>query len=254
MKIHALIVLKKGGVLIYYQEFTSDSIKLDPVLMSSFLTAMIDFSSLVVKEDLNVIDFGRLRLFFKKSENENVTFILMTDTSASVLLIQDRLKLVIRQFLEMTNDELCQEITCMIENDELKERINSIINLGDSYSESNLAPVIDVFTELMSKSDISGGALFSIKGEIFYSNLSEEFLHLAIREVEIRSQVDIAGLNAPLPKFIWQSGDYFIFSQFIRAPSGDFLVATLLFDANRTNLGIADFELESIVKRINDLI
>nr|MDO8110726.1 hypothetical protein [Candidatus Sigynarchaeota archaeon] len=254
MKIHALFVLKKGGVLIYYQEFTAGLLKIDPMLMSSFLTAMIDFSKSMVKEELNVIDFGKLRLFFSNSVKEDVMFILLTDISASVLLIQDRLNLVKKQFFDTVGTEVNQEISYKIVNNALSTRLNQIINLHDAYSESSLAPIIKIFTEQMTKSEFSGGALFSMKGEILYSNLPIDFLHLAIREVEIRSQVDIARVKSKLPKFMWQSGDALVCSQVIRSRRGEFFVVNLLFDGSRTNPGIADFELESIVKKINDVI
>lgn len=251
MKIHSIFVLKKGGVPIYHKYFSDDKMQTEIALISSFFTAILDFSRAVVKEDLDVMDIGNLRFFFKVHDSGNLIFVVMTSHNVSVLLIKERLKLIMKAFFKIANYHSCLETDCIIENKALDEKLETIVYLHDSYSESEIEPIKQEFEVEKDAGEIEAGALFTTKGEIYYSSLPNDFLHQALREVEIRAQSDTKTLKIKLPRLIWRAGDSMICSQVIYSNKyQQLLVVSLLFDAVKTNLGMADFELEKIVSSI----
>jgi len=92
-------------------------------------------------------------------------------------------------------------------------------------------------------------------GKIFYSSLPPEFLHSSLKELEIRFKTDTSQFKKhEMPKLILQVGNRLIFSQAIMSEKFQMpVLCVLLFDAS-TNLGMADFALETALKELQPLL
>ncbi|MBD3188690.1 hypothetical protein GF325_17820 [Candidatus Bathyarchaeota archaeon] len=250
MRIHALYVLKKGGIPVYNQHFTQELEKTDTTLVSSFFTAILDFSRLVIEEELNVLEIGNLRFFFKQDNECGLTFILITSNMASILLVKERLKLLLKAFFSFIDKNQCSNVEFIIENPELDKKVASVASFSDDYTEIEISALRDIMEKERDEGEIVAGALLSMQGEILFSNMPNEFLHQTLREVEIRAQATSQARKVRNPKLIYQAGTVMIVSQVVysnryKGP----VIINLLFDANITSIGMADFELENVVKK-----
>lgn len=258
MNIHSLFILRKGGIPVYRRNFDQIFESMDSILVSSFFTAILDFSREVLKDELNVIEIGQFRFFFKKEVND-IYFILITDLSTSILLIREWMKLISRSFFSVIDAETCSKLDCVIENSDLDFVVDSMIRLDvNRYNEDekifDLQAVNTIYNDEMQDGEILAGALLSMRGEIYYSSLPMEDLHSMLREIEIRSQTDTNLEPDVMPKLILKSGKKMTFSQAILSEKlQEPLVVSLLFDYS-TNLGMADFALERITKKISILL
>lgn len=259
MRFHGLYVLKKGGVPIYYKTF-SDDLKSDFTLLSSFFTAILDFSKAVVKKDLQVLEIGDMRFFFDRDEEMGLTFVLVTGVSASLMLMKDRLVLIKSNFFSFFDPSACTETDAILECEDLDNRLDAVCSLKDDYASTCIEPVRAIFEEEIARGEVFAAAMYSMSGSIYFSTLPAEYMHTAMKELEIRakSETQIDGTSPQgkntMPKVIWQSGNELLFSQavYMRIFSAPVYV-TLLFNASETNLGMADFALEEIVKKLGEL-
>jgi hypothetical protein len=123
-------------------------------------------------------------------------------------------------------------------------------------SSDAVASIKSVFEEELKKGEVVGGALFTLKGNILYNSLPGEQLNQALKEVEIRNQAETLSLKTKLPKLIRQAGDSMLFSQVVNsAKFGQPVVINLLFSTIKAgNLGMADFVLEYVVKKLVPLL
>ena len=258
MKICSLFIVRPFGIPIYWRNFTEDLKNMDFSLASSFLTAMLDFSKEVIKKELNVLEMGDLRFFFQNYKEKGfpeLIVILITDITTSVLLIRERMNLICQGFFSNIDPDECQNQNgAIIENKNLDTLMDSLINLGDDYSTVKIDILKQIFENEISNGDISAGAIISLKGQIYYSSLPSEDLHTALKEIEIRSQSQTNTDADLMPKTIFQSGNKMIFSQVVvlKALQKDPVNIVLLFAAGIT-LGMADFGLEDIIKKLSSL-
>ncbi|MHA1684479.1 MAG: hypothetical protein ACTSUE_26310 [Promethearchaeota archaeon] len=255
MKIHSLFVLRRGGVPIYSRHFTEKLETSDTTLLSSFFTAILDFSKAVVKEDLHVLDIGDLRFFFQRDMDCDLIFILITTNTVSLLLIKERLKLLLKTFFTIIDKEKCSDMEFIIEDDNLGKKFDSIASLSDDYTEFEIGPIRELFELEQREGEIVAAALLSIKGEIYFSNMPNEYLHQTLKEMEIRTQASSTSLGKNNPKLIYQAGDVMIFSQVTYSKKfQNQVIINLLFDTNITSIGMADFELENVVKKVMEYL
>jgi hypothetical protein len=259
MNAHALYFLKRGGVPIYHKYFSAIIDNTEPALISSFLHAIMDFSRAVVRKELNVVDIGDLRFTFYNPDganNDDLTFIIITDVGMSVLLVREWVKQIARVFFQAYPMHTCNDIDCMIESPDIDAAIKQIIESNAGQSSDALASIKDVFELELAAGEVVGGAMFTLKGEILYNSLSRTHLNQALKEVEIRSQSETLTLKTKLPKLIWQAGNSLLFSQVVHSDRfSQPVVVNLLFDNLKTsNLGMADFVLEYVVKKLQPLL
>jgi hypothetical protein len=258
MNTHAIFLLKKGGILIYYMKLSTILEKTDPALISSFLRAIMDFSSAVMKKEINVLDIGDLRFTFYNpdpSHEDNLIFIIVTDIGVSVLLVREWIKQIAKKLFNIYPMESCNDIDCMIEDNKLDQAIKAVL-VSTSPSNVTVESIEAIFKDELDRGEISGGAMFTLKGDIIYNSLPSQLLNQALKEVEIRSQADTLTLNKKLPKLIWQTGEVMLFSQMVKSTRfKQLVVVDLLFEISKAgNLGMADFVLESVVKKMTPLL
>ncbi|MBD3351447.1 MAG: hypothetical protein GF364_08165 [Candidatus Lokiarchaeota archaeon] len=253
MQIHCLIVLKKSGIPIYQKNY-SDSLKdMDFNLFSSFLTAILQFSTQLVKKTLNILEIGEYRFFIRKC-TKNFTFVLITDVTASVVLIQNRIDTMCKKFFNVVDANECAESNECIENEELDRILNEIVDLSDDSKQIEIEGIEKLFIDEIKNGEIDAAGLISMDGHVYFSTLPTEDLHTALKELEIRTQAQMHEHN-DLPKLIFQSGDELFCSQIIESTRiGKPIYLILMFDSKKTTLGMADYALEDLVKKISELL
>jgi hypothetical protein len=258
VNVHALYLLKRGGVPVYTKNFSAIIENTEPALVSSFLHAIMDFSRAVMKKELNVVDIGDLRFTFYCPDEKNpdtLTFIIITDIGMSVLLVREWVKQIAKIFFHLYPMHACNDIDSVIENPALDKAIKDIFETNTNTSSGAVASIKAVFEQELGKGEVVGGALFTLKGDIFYNSLPGEQLNQALKEVEIRNQAETLGLKTKLPKLIRQAGDTMLFSQVVISTKfGQPVVINLLFSTVKANLGMADFVLEYVVKKLMPLL
>ncbi len=253
MLFHSLYILKLGGVPIYHRNFSHVLESTDKNLLSSFLTAILDFSQGVVKKRLNIMEIGDLRFFFYNIENKFIA-VFITNITASLLLVKERFKLVKEALFEhIQMDELINFSGQVLEIDGLDKAIDKIVSMAEDDVPEGMEDVKDVFEREIMAGEISAGSLISIEGDIFYSSLPMEDLHFALKELEIRAQAQTEELKI-LPKSIWQSGNKMIFSQVVQSQKIQKMMYVILLFETGTSLGMADYALEDVVKKLHEIL
>lgn len=250
MKNYVLYIVQSSGVPLYYQKFTEEFEDSEFPLVSSFFGAIMQFSEHVIKEKLNVIELGKFRIFFRYQQD--LIFILITDNTSSILLVNERFDRIVLTFYNCINVEEAIESNTLIEDEQLFQKFNTIMNLQDDFSDSDTSQIRSLFEREITAGEIESGAIISLKGEIYYSSLPLDDLHMALREIEIRTMV--SSYNAAEgSKFILQTPKKTIFSRTLHIPGfNDQAYIVLLFD-NRTNLGMADFCLDDVCQKLEKL-
>ena len=251
MKIHSLVVMSKNGVPIYHRNFSEQFEKTDFTMLTSFLSAILQFSNAVVKQNLSVLEMGELRFFIRNSDDGEFLFILIADNLTSVLLINERIQRIIYSFFQTMSSKECQDSVSYICSSIIDSSLDTIVQIKDDHSDVAMEGIKKIFEKERSNGEFRAGALLSMKGEIYYSSLPLEDLDTALKEIETRTKSN-AKLLSGNPKFIWQAEEKMIFSQSVSIKKFEAPVyCVLLFDAT-TTLGMADFALEDIVKKITD--
>ncbi|WP_457557267.1 hypothetical protein [Candidatus Harpocratesius sp.] len=250
MKNYCLYIVQISGVPIYYQNFSEEFRDSEYPLVTSFFGAIMQFSQQVIKEQLNIIEIGKYRVFFRYQQD--LIFIIITQNTSSILLINERLDRIVLTLYNCINVEKVIESKQMVENPKLSEKFYKIMHLQDDYSDLKTEVIKNLIEEEISSGDIEAGALLSLKGEIYYSSLPLEELHIALREIEIRTKVGTDN-NIKGEKFIRQNEKNAIFSRIIYIPAFSSPVYIVLLFDNRVNLGMADFLLEEICQKLEKI-
>jgi membrane-associated protease RseP (regulator of RpoE activity) len=251
MKIHALYVLRTSGIPVYNRSFTEDFKKIDSVLLSSFFGAIFDFSNQVVKHKLQTIEIGNFRFFFWTIDQ--IIYILIGDPTMSVLLMKDRMKSIREAFDRRINLQECNLGECSIENPDLDAEIDRISSFEDNKNDERINRIRTSFQEEQGKEEMIGGAILSVMGQIYYSSIAINDLHTVLREIEIRNITQSDVTKILHSKSIWQDDEKIIFcSPIFSKILQDMVYIILVFNKN-TSLGMADFVLDEMVKKIESL-
>ncbi|MFW5895667.1 MAG: hypothetical protein ACOCT9_02875 [archaeon] len=235
MKIHSLFVLKDTGECIYKNSFSKELQNLN-----------VSFSEKVIDRDLEELEMGDLRFSFKREKG--FIFVLLADTSVSLLFLNTRIDKIMRVFFQFY-DKIKTRLKDLetIENEEFDGKIDEIITGKKEKFEGGAfyGKIINMFEELIFKNEIIGAAILSTQGNIIYSSLPNEILLSSLKELEIRFMTHT--LN--LPELFYSLPDEKkVFSKMINFDNYSFLMV-LLFDKN-VSLGMADIQLHKIAKKI----
>lgn len=248
MQIHSFFILHNSGIPIYHKNFSEVLGKTDFTLLSSFFGAIMAFSSTIVNQELNILEMGNLRFFFR--HHKDFIFIVITSSDSSALLLNERMDRIISS-CDLNKIQSALDSNVFLEDEEAEKRIDEIFNFQDDYSDANIESMKFIFEGEISRGELLAAALMSLKGEIYYTSLPLEDLQTSLREIELRSKANRREIVSN-PKFIWQGGDKMIFSQVVSIEAFHTpIYVVLLFNAT-TSLGMADFALEDILNKIKE--
>ncbi|MFW9950061.1 MAG: hypothetical protein ACFFKA_08045 [Candidatus Thorarchaeota archaeon] len=250
MNIHSLFILNKTGSCIYSRNITKDFESIEPNLITPFFSAIFTFSeNVIMKQTPEVIEMGGFRIVFKVKGT--YIFAILSDSTASLLFINSRLESIIESFEDFLQTNEIEEYQ-EIENEGFDSRIDAIIAGKEEmeYSQALYRKIIEYIKELMQGDEIIGVALFSINGNIIFSSLPHEILLSSLRELEIRYMV----ANEFTMTFYTLENEQKVFSKIIEIPwKLDPLLLVVLFES-KVPLGMAELNLDRIVKTIQNII
>ncbi|MBD3214246.1 MAG: hypothetical protein GF311_16670 [Candidatus Lokiarchaeota archaeon] len=250
MNIHSFFILKKSGACIYNKNFTNE-IDYNVNLITPFFSAIFSFSEKVISRDLEVLEMGGLRFVFEIKDD--FIFVLLSDSTASILFVNTRLDKIadifFKKFPETEKIDDYQEI----EDKEFDQMVDSIIEGEEEiFKERALYnKLIHLFKDLIFQNEIIGAAVLATNGNIIYSSLPNEILLRSLKELEIRFMTGAV----ELPELFYSLEDgRKVFSKYVKIPwKLDNFLIVLLFDKN-VPLGMAEINLQKVSKQTINLI
>ncbi|MHA1671835.1 MAG: hypothetical protein ACTSV5_14875 [Promethearchaeota archaeon] len=250
MLIHSLFILQKSGACLYSRNFTNKFKNIEANLITPFFSAIFSFSeNVIMQQTPEILEMGGFRFVFMVERD--YIFVILSDSSASLLFIKSRLIGIIQVFedFKKSNDfEDYEEIT----NRFFDLQIHAIIAGSEEIIESQpfYSKVIDMMKNLIFENEILGAAVFSINGNVIYTSLPQDILLSSLKEFEIRHTVATEYRTT----FYSLENDQKIFSRVINIPwKLDPLYVVVFFDST-VSLGMAELNLEKISKTIQNII
>ncbi|MGQ4872770.1 MAG: hypothetical protein ACP6IY_01725 [Promethearchaeia archaeon] len=248
MNIHYLFILKKNGVCVYSRNFTNE-FDLQEQLITPFFSAILSFSQNLISRDLEELEMSGLRFIFKIEEE--FIFVILADSSVSILYISSRLKMISEIFYKFFNSLDDMDKHREIESPQLDEEIDLIITGMEDLGDVFYNKVINLFEGLIFENEIIGAALLTSKGNVIYSSLPHDILVSSLKELEIRFMT--GAITLPEMFYSLENGQK-VFSKIVYHHRRDMhFFIVLLFDKN-IPLGMADIMLHKVGNRITKRI
>ncbi len=246
MDVHALFILKETGECIYSRIFTPKFEKLQANIISPFFSAFFTFSKEILSERLDMLEMGNYRFFFKKEKS--YIFAFLADTTMSNLFLKSSLDKVTEMFFYgLKNDRW--SVDELIEDAAFDTVIDEIIYGGTDIAKDLVLykKIEDYFKAKMKKNGITGAALLSSRGDIFYSSLPKEILVSSLKEFEIKF---ISGITA-LPELFYslENGKKVFSKQMTQSKSKINFLIVLLFESSMS-LGMAELTLHRVADEL----
>ncbi|TXT64717.1 MAG: hypothetical protein BAJALOKI3v1_170002 [Promethearchaeota archaeon] len=250
MNIHSFFILKKSGACIYNKNFTNE-IDYNVNLITPFFSAIFSFSEKIISRDLEVLEMGGLRFVFEIKDD--FIFVLLSDSTASILFVNTRLDKIADIFFKKFPDTEKIQDYQEIEDKEFDQMVDSIIEGEEEiFKERALYDkMINLFKDLIFQNEIIGAAVLATNGNIIYSSLPNEILLRSLKELEIRFMTGAV----ELPELFYSLDDgRKVFSKYVKIPwKIDNFLIVLLFDKN-VPLGMAEINLHKVSKQTINLI
>ena len=244
--------MKTSGVCLYSRFFTNDFENLEVNLITPFFSAIFSFSEKVIsKKTPEILEMSELRFVFRVQDD--FIFIILSDSSASLIFVTSRLSRIADEFFELFPDLSKLKDYQQIEEPKFDLLVDSLITGEEDIRMSKVfyTKIIDTFKELMYENEIVGVALLSIKGNVIYTSLPNEILVNSLKELEIRYKV--GALTLPEMYLRLENGQKVV-SKVIDIPwKLDPLLIVILFDRT-VPLGMAEVNLEKIAEKIINII
>jgi len=252
MKIHSLFILKTSGVCLYSRNFTNELENLQANLITPFFSALFSFSKNVISRKIEELEMADLRFVFKVFRDEFI-FVLLADSSVSLLFLKSRIERITKVFIELYNELGIMKDYKEIENEEFDDQIDSIITGEEDIFKSHdfYLKVIEYFRDLIFQNEIVGAALVSTRGNIIYSSLPSDILLGSLRELEIRF---ISGVTY-LPQLFYslENGQKVVSGMISHEEQEVTFLAVLLFESS-VPFGMAEVFLYKAIKNIKNLL
>ncbi len=248
MKIHCFFMLNVDGLPIYDRIY-SNVLKNDKItLATSFLAAIMHFSSEMTQKKIRILKMGDLRFYFKHHTNK--IFVMITSTDSISMVVYERIDKLIQIYENFLDDfDRIEQTGEILENLKINQMVDDIVDFTGNFDKIQITKIKKIFEEEISNGELLASALISIRGDVFYTSLPIEDLTTAMREIEIRTISDRRNIISN-PKFTWQGGDKLIYSQIITINQFKSPVYIVLSFDSRTTLGMADFTLEDVINKI----
>jgi len=194
---------------------------------------------------------GGLRFVFEIKDD--FIFVLLSDSSVSVLFVNTRLEKIGDIFFKKFHDKQTIRDYQEIEDKEFDEMVDSIIKGEEEIFQQRILyrKMIELFKNLINQNEIVGAAVLTINGNIIYSSLPNDILLRSLKELEIRFMTGAV----ELPELFYSLEDgRKVFSKYVKIPwKLDNFLVVLLFEKN-TPLGMAEINLQKISKQMINLI
>jgi len=252
MKIHSLFILKTSGVCLYSRNFTNELEKLQANLITPFFSALFSFAENVISRKIEELELADLRFSFKVFRKEFI-FVLLADSSVSLLFLKSRIKRITKVFMKLYNELGIMKDYKEIENQEFDDLIDSIITGEEDIFQSHglYLKVIEYFRELIFQNEIVGAALLSTKGNIIYSSLPSDILLSSLRELEIRFMS--GAMQLPQLFYSLENGQKVVSGMIYDEVNDVTFLAVLLFEVS-VPMGLAEVFLDKATKNIRNLL
>lgn len=252
MKIHSLFILKTSGVCLYSRNFTNELEKVQANLITPFFSALFSFSENVISRKIEELEMADLRFVFKVFRKEFI-FVLLADSSVSLLFLKSRIQQIRKVFLKLYDELGLMKDYKEIENEEFDDLIESIITGEEDIFQSHglYLKVIEYFRELIFQNEIVGAALLSTKGNIIYSSLPSEILLSSLRELEIRFMS--GAMQLPQLFYSLENGQKVVSGMISDKKQDVTFLAVLLFEST-VPFGMAEVFLYKVTKNIKILL
>ena len=179
--------MKTSGVCLYSRFFTNEYENLEVNLITPFFSAIFSFSEKVIlKKTPEILEMSELRFVFKVQDD--FIFIILSDSSASLIFVTSRLSRIADEFFELFPDPSKLKDYQQIEEPKFDELVDSLITGEEEIHMSKVfyKRIIDIFEELLHENEIVGIALITINGYVIYTSLPNEILLSSIKELEVR--------------------------------------------------------------------
>ncbi|MFO7797729.1 MAG: hypothetical protein R6W84_16415 [Promethearchaeia archaeon] len=242
--------MKKNGACIYSRNFTNE-VNYNINLITPFFSAIFSFSDKVISRDLEVLEMGGLRFLFEIKDD--FIFVLLSDSSVSILFVNTRLEKIGDIFFKKFHDKQSIRDYQEIEDKEFDEMVDSIIKGEEEIFQQRILyrKMIELFKNQINQNEIVGAAVLNINGNIIYSSLPNDILLRSLKELEIRFMTGAV----ELPELFYSLEDgRKVFSKYVKIPwKLDNFLVVLLFEKN-TPLGMAEINLQKISKQMLNLI
>lgn len=248
MNIHSLFILKRNGVCIYSQNFTEDY-DLEPQLITPFFSAIFSFSQSLISRELEELEMSGLRFTFRVEDD--FIFVILADSSVSILFLQSRLKMISDKFYEVFNKLTGMDQHKEVTSPELDEQMHMIITGMEDLGDVFYRKIIDLFEGLIFENEIIGAALLTTKGNVVYSSLPHEILLSSLKELEIRFMS--GALTLPEMFYSLESGQK-VFCKIVYHHRRDINFFIVMFFEQTVPLGMASIMLEKVANRITKRI
>ncbi len=244
--------MKTSGVCLYSRFFTNDFENLEVNLITPFFSAIFSFSEKVIsKKTPEILEMSELRFVFRVQDE--FIFIILSDSSASLIFVTSRLSRIADEFFELFPDSSNLKDYQQIEEPKFDELVDSLITGEEEIHMSKVfyKKIIDTFKELMYENEIVGAAILTIQGNVIYTSLPNEILVSSLKELEIRYKV--GALTLPEIYRRLENGQKVV-SKVIDIPwKLDPLLIVILYDTT-VPLGMAEVNLDKIAEKIINII
>jgi len=247
-KIHFLLILHHSGLCVYSRIFSSKFKDTKVNLITGFISAIFKFSDEVLSRHLEILELGDLRLVLKRKQD--FIFIMLTDSTENLIFINKVLAEIIKAFL-FAREKHKWQIEVVIEDHEFDKAIDFLIVGFDEVlqfkTKEGYPLIIEYLAELILKKEIIGSAILTENGATIYSSLSKEIYDRSMRELELRYQIKAFDL----PEHIYiLPNEQIVCEKVINYENFINFILILHFPA-RTQLGMADYFIESVVEKIS---
>ena len=244
--------MKTSGVCLYSRFFTNDFENLEVNLITPFFSAIFSFSEKVIsKKTPEILEMSELRFVFRVQDD--FIFIILSDSSASLIFVTSRLSRIADEFFELFPDPSNLKDYQQIEEPKFDELVDSLITGEEEIYMSKVfyKKIINIFEDLMHENEVVGLALISINGHVIYTSLPNEILVSSLKELEIRYKV--GSLTLPEIYRRLENGQKVV-SKVIDIPwKLDPLLIVILYDTT-VPLGMAEVNLDKIAEKIINII
>jgi len=240
-RIHYLFIFNRAGICLYGRNFTNHY-KLNDQLVSAFCSALITFSMEMVGNRIKKIDFHPVEIVIM--QRNELYYGMLIDHHQNMILLEDYIDIIdnrLRNYIETHNVNIEVE---NIQDQAINEYIDDLImENGTNYDKKKEKVLVSFLKTTIMKSDIEGIVLFTNRGRILYSSLTQDNLKKLLDKLDFR--IKVSSDKNSIVNLFYSTKRELIFSTPVN--QSYFIGAVFKID---TPLGIAEYKLRKIIKEV----